>query len=142
MANDEIVNEFDKLFAEIILGTPETAVVEVADPGDEPSVVSPPILRMETLANEVKHVPAQVVEAKPAPKPRYQEVDGKVNVEGGPCETVAYPKGYMQFRFGQTWNKCALYLEDIRALRDWFRDEGAYDQWEADAIVAGLKARK
>lgn len=135
MANEEIVNEFDKMFAELIEGTAETAVAQVSDPGDEPSVVPPPVLKMEAVA------PVQVVQAVETPKPRYQEVDGKVQVEGGPCDTTVYPKGYCQFKLAQTWNKCALYLEDVIAFRDFFRDEERYGEWEMRAVAAGLKYR-
>ena len=133
MANAEVVSEFDKLFAEIILNTPETAVAEITDPGDEPSVVTPPVLKMEAV------VPVQ--EVKVVDKPRYQEVEGKVQIEGGPCDSTVYPKGYVQLKWGQTWNKCALYLEDVLALRDFFRDEEQYAEWEMRAVAAGLKYR-
>jgi hypothetical protein len=133
MANNEIVSEFDKLFAELIETTAETAVIDLNDPGDEPSVVPPPVLKMETVA--------PVQEVKVVDKPRYQEVEGKVQIEGGPCDSTVYPKGYVQLKWGQTWNKCALYLEDVLALRDFFRDEEQYAEWEMRAVAAGLKYR-
>lgn len=136
MANEEIVSEFDKMFAEIIATTPEVAVVEVTDPGDEPSPVAPPVLRMETVA------PVQVVEAVPTAKPRYQEVDGKVHLDGGPCDTTVYPKGYVQFKFAQTWNKCALYEEDVLGLQAFFADPARFGAWLESARAAGLKSRK
>jgi hypothetical protein len=136
MANEEIVNEFDALFADIIATTPELAVAEVEDPG-EPGVVAPPVLKMEAVAV----VPTQSVVAQPAPKPdRYREVDGKVKVEGGPCETTVYPRGYVKFQLSQDWNKFTAYLEDVIALRDFFRDEARYSEWEARAVAAGLKS--
>jgi hypothetical protein len=136
MANEEIVSEFDKLFAEIVTSTPEVAVAEITDPGDEPSQVPPPVLKMEAV------LPVQRVEVTPAAKPdRYREVDGKIHVEGGPVDTTVYPKGYVQFKWSQTWNKCALYLEDVIALRDFFRDEERYADWEMGAVAAGLKYR-
>jgi hypothetical protein len=136
MANAEVVSEFDKLFAEIILNTPETAVAEITDPGDEPSAVTPPVLKMEAV------LPVQQVEVTPAAKPdRYKEVEGKVQVDGAPCDTTVYPKGYCQFKFGQTWNKCALYEEQILELKEFFSDEERFSEWIESARAAGLKSR-
>lgn len=134
MAKEEIVNEFDALFAEIIATTPEVAVAEVADPG-EPGVVAPPVLKMEAVA-------VQEVVAKPAPKPdRYREVDGKVQVDGGPCATTVYPRGYVQFKQGPDWNKFAMYEEDILAWRDFFADAEQFEEWFKACKESGLKRR-
>lgn len=136
MANDEIVNEFDKLFSEIIATTPEVAVADVDDPGEEPTSVAPPVLRMETV------MPVQQVTAAPTAKPdKYREVEGKVHLEGAPCDTTVYPKGYVQFKWAQTWNKCALYQEQILELKEFFCDEERFNDWMASAQAAGLKGR-
>lgn len=136
MANAEVVSEFDKLFAEIVNSTPEVAVAEITDPGDEPTVVTPPVLKMEAV------IPVQQVTVAPAPKPdRYKEVEGKVQVDGAPCDTTVYPKGYCQFKFGQTWNKCALYEEQILELKEFMSDEARFNDWLQDARAAGLKSR-
>lgn len=136
MANEAIVSEFDKLFAEIVNSTPEVAVAEITDPGDEPTVVTPPVLKMEAV------LPVQQVTVAPATKPdRYQEVEGKVQVSGAPCDTTVYPKGYVQFKFGQTWNKCALYEEQILELQEFMSDEARFNKWLEDARAAGLKSR-
>lgn len=134
MANEEIVNEFDALFAEMIANSPELAVAEVEDPG-EPGVVAPPVLKMEAVA-------VQEVVAKPAAKPdKYREVDGKVQVDGGPCATTVYPRGYVQFKQGPDWNKFTMYEEDILAWREFFADAERFDEWLESCRNSGLKCR-
>lgn len=143
MPNEKTVSEFDELFAEI-LATPEVAVTEVADPGDEPSVVAPPILKMETVGDTVKHVPAQKVEAKPADKPEYKRDEGKQVVDGAPFDTTVYTRGYVKCQFVEGWrfeNKFCAYLEDLEMLEQFISSLG-YQEWKEKAIAAGLRYRK
>ena len=143
MPNEKTVSEFDELFAEI-LASPEIAVTEVTDPGEEPSVVATPMLKMETIGDTVKHVPAQKVEAKPAEKPEYKRDEGKKAVDGAPFETTVYTRGYVKCQWTDGWrfeNKACLYLEDLEAVEQWMASLG-YQGWKEKAIANGLKYRK
>jgi hypothetical protein len=144
MPNENAVSEFDSFLADVLKDAPEVAVKEIEDPGDEPTVVSAPILKMETIGDTVKHVPAQVVEAKEQPKPEYKRDEGKREVSGAPCEATVYTRGYVRLKFNEGWrfdNKVCLYLEDLESLENWFGSEG-YKAWKANAVEAGLKTRK
>ncbi len=144
MPNENSVNEFDAFLADVLKDVPEAVMVVPEDPGEEPKVVAPPMLTMETIGDTVKHVPAQVVEAKPQPKPEYKKDEGKKEVEGAPCEATVYTRGYVRLKFNEGWrfdNKVCLYLEDLESLENWFGSEG-YRAWKANAVEAGLKTRK
>ena len=134
MPNEVAVSEFDKLFAEIIESVPERETTVVAEVSEDPQLTAPPVLNMAV----VEPVVATTVSAAP----RYEEVEGKVFVDGGPCQTVIYPKGYCQFAFGPAWNKCALYEDQVLALRDFMANEARFSDWLHRARLAGLKARK
>lgn len=134
MPSEEHVSEFDKLFAEIIQSTPERMVAEVDDASEEPTVTTAPVLNMTVVE--------PVVATTVSPTPRYEEVEGKVSVEGGPCPTTIYPKGYCQFNFGPSWNKCALYEDQVLAIREFFADESRFNEWLHLARLSGLKPRK
>jgi hypothetical protein len=146
MPNENAVNEFDAFLADVLKDTPDVAVKEFEDPGDEPTVVSTPILKMETIGDQVKYVPAQAVEAAPAEKPQvtYKTDEGKQEISGAPCQTTVYSKGYVQFKFNDGWrfaNKVCLYTEELESMEQFFASEG-YKTWKAAAVAAGLKFRK
>jgi hypothetical protein len=139
----ENTSEFDRLLADLLTGAPNVAVSEVTDPGDEPSVVPPPMLKMETIGDTVKHAPAQQVAAVEAAKPQYKQDEGKQAVDGAPFESTIYSRGYLSAKWSEGWrfaNKACLYLNELEALENWFGTPG-YKEWKAKAIAAGLKRR-
>lgn len=143
MADDKITSEFDAMLADILSESPEAVVTEVAEVGDEPEVVTPTMLKLETIGDTVKHVPAQQVSAVEADKPkgRYKTDDGKSEVEAAaPFKGTVYTKGYLQMKFGQSWNKCSLYYDEFLALKEFFRSD-ACSAYEIKATAAGWKAR-
>lgn len=144
MPNEKTVSEFDALFAEILADAPDLAVQTVADPGDEPSVVEPPVLKMETIGDTVKHVPAQQVAATETPKPEYKRDEGKQSVDGAPFQSTVYTRGYIKVQWTEGWrfeNKCCLYLEELEGLEQ-FMASPAYQEWKSAAISKGLRRRK
>lgn len=144
MANENIKSEFDNLLAELLADAPDTAVTVVEDVSDEPTVVATPILKMETIGDTVKYVPAQKVEAAPAEKPQYKQDEGKKPVAGAPFESTVYTRGYLQAKWNDGWrfaNKCCWYLEDLEALENFFASPG-YATWKEACVAAGLKSRR
>jgi hypothetical protein len=140
MASEKITTEFDEMLAEILREAPEAAITEVTV-SDEPEVTPPPVLKMETIGDTVKFVPAQQVTATEVPKGRYRTDDGKTEVEGhAPFTGTVYSKGYLQLKFKQTWNKCSLYRDEFAELKEFFRSE-ACDTYEQLAESAGWKSR-
>jgi hypothetical protein len=140
MASEKITTEFDAMLAEILAEAPEAAITEVTV-SDEPEVTPPPVLKMETIGDQVKFVPAQQVTATEVPKGRYRTDDGKTEVEGeAPFTGTVYSKGYLQLKFKQTWNKCSLYRDEFAELKEFFRSE-ACDTYEQLAESAGWKSR-
>lgn len=142
MANDATISEFERLMQEMG-AMPETAVTEVADPGDEPCVTEAPALKLETISDGVKFVPAQQVvatsETKPAPTGRYRTDDGKQVIEvEAPFTPTMYSKGYLNMGFGSSWNKASLYRKKFIALRDFMRSEKC-DELIALADALGWK---
>ena len=144
MANEQVTSEFDKLLADLLENTPETAVVETEEVGEEPTVVATPILKMETVGDTVKYVPAQKVEATPAEKPQYKQDEGKKAVAGAPFESTVYTRGYVSAKWNEGWrfaNKCCWYLEELEALEQFFASPD-YQNWKGNCIAAGLKSRR
>lgn len=143
MANEQVTNEFDKLLADLLENTPDVAVSDIGDVGDEPEVVSPPVLRMETIGDTVTYVPSQPVQVQQAEKPTYRTDPGKKPVDGAPFESTVYSRGYVSAKWpgGRFANKCAWYLEELEALESWFGTP-QYQTWKSAAIEAGLKHRR
>lgn len=136
-------SEFDRLLSDLLADAPNVAVKELADPGDLPSVVAPPLLKMETIGDTVKHVPSQQVDAVEAAKPQYKQDEGKKPVEGAPFEATVYSRGYLSAKWNEGWrfaNKACLYLNELEALEAFFCSP-EYQTWKAKAIAAGLKRR-
>jgi hypothetical protein len=101
------------------------------------------MLKMETIGDTVKHVPAQQVAAVEAAKPQYKQDEGKQAVDGAPFESTIYSRGYLSAKWSEGWrfaNKACLYLNELEALENWFGTPG-YKEWKAKAIAAGLKRR-
>jgi hypothetical protein len=139
----ENTSEFDRLLADLLTGAPNVAVSEITDPGDEPSVVPPPMLKMETIGDTVKFVPSQQVEAVEAAKPQYKQDEGKKPVSGAPFESTVYSRGYLQAKWNEGWrfaNKCCLYLNELEALKAFFASP-EYEPWLAKCVASGLKKR-
>lgn len=144
MPNENSVSEFDAMFNEILAGCPDLVVQTVEDPGEEPKPVPPPVLKMETIGDTVKYVPAQQVAATETPKPEYKRDEGKQSVDGAPFETTVYTRGYVKCQWVEGWrfeNKACFYLEDLEALEQ-FMASPAYQGWKADAVAKGLRRRK
>lgn len=144
MANENVTSEFDKLLSDLLGGVPETVVCDVEDVGDEPAIVSAPVIKMETIGDTVKFVPSQPVEVKPAEKPVYKQDEGKQSVAGAPFDSTVYSRGYVSAKWNDGWrfaNKAAWYLEELEALEKFFGSP-EYFMWKGNCINAGLRHRR
>lgn len=134
MPSEATVSEFDKLMSEL-MAAPEVGEAET-------TTTSEPI-KLETIGDTVKFVPAQPVvatsETKPAPTSRYRTDDGKQELQvEAPFTPTMYSKGYLNMGFGSSWNKASLYKKKFLALREFMRSEKC-DELIALADAAGWK---
>lgn len=116
------ISEFDKMFSDILKIDQEPAAVET------------PVLKMETTPT------VQVAPAAEVSKPKYRTVEGKVDLDGGPCKAKVYPKGYVQFEL-ENGSRFFVYEGEYHKLKSFFQDEEATAAFEAQAKAAGFRDR-
>jgi hypothetical protein len=134
MVHDNDDDAFDALFAEI---SSDGVAAKVAEVSDEPAVGPSLAESREAVIQEVISGPV----AKPDQKVQYKTVD-KVAVDGGPCQSMVYPLGYVSLLFGG-WrfsNKACFYLDGLKDLIAFCRSPQC-DAWLASLEAAGLRNR-